>query len=282
MSARRDFLDLIRNQWAAGNFLCVGLDAVYSGLPPDLNRRYPPERALFVFNADIIEATREFVCGYKFNPVFYLRHGAEGLAALTNTLQHLRSVAPEKAVILDAQLTGVSRTNEAAWTFVRECLRYVDAITVMAIAGRDAFAALLDQPGLGVLAVCRTSGAGANEFQDYPVEGLPLYLRMARAVGRDWNRRGNCGLVMGTDNLTALRRVRQHVPQLPLLILGMGERGEDAAAVVEVGRGRDGPNFILSLGRDVIHTSFGTDYAQTAGRAARTFNDRINSELLQF
>ena len=78
--------------------------------------------------------------------------------------------------------------------------------------------------------LCKTSNPGAVDFQDIKdKKGVPLYQRVARAVG-GWSADGNLGLVVGATYPDELKAVRDICPQMPILIPGVGSQAGDLRA----------------------------------------------------
>ena len=87
--------------------LCVGLDPDPSRLPEGL--RGDVSR-LFEFCARIVEATADLVIAFKPQIAYFAAHGAED--QLERVIAHIRRVAPELPVILDAKRGDIGVTAE--------------------------------------------------------------------------------------------------------------------------------------------------------------------------
>lgn len=168
-------MELLRAQWAKGNFVCVGLDSELGKIPECVVSFYREGKvnlvnALIPFNRAIVNATKDIVCAYKPNIAFYLAHGSEGLSALRNAVFYIHEVAPNVPVILDAKVADIGNTNSG---YVQMAFDYLqaDAITVHPYLGAEALQPFLDCANRGVIVLCRTSNPGAGEFQDENVAG---------------------------------------------------------------------------------------------------------------
>ncbi|MEJ2051885.1 MAG: hypothetical protein P8Y60_19000 [Calditrichota bacterium] len=75
-------------QEQTGSLLCVGLDPDPDRMPAHLPKDVGGVRE---FCLDIIRATREYVCAYKFNSAFFEALGGQGL----DLLHELRQSLPE-------------------------------------------------------------------------------------------------------------------------------------------------------------------------------------------
>ncbi len=149
-------------------------------------------------------------------------------------------------------------------------------MTINPYMGRDSAQPFLDHADKGVVILCRTSNAGAGDFQDLQIDGRPLYQHVAATVARDWNGHGNCLLVTGATYPDELAQVRQLVGDMPLLVPGVGAQGGDAGAVVRAGRDSSGCGLLVSSSRAILYASSGDDYADSARAATLALRDEIN------
>lgn len=252
------------------SLLCVGLD-------PD-PERMPDEADVFEFNQAIIEATSNLVCAYKLNFAFYEALGDEGLHALKRTVEYIPDDIP---VIGDAKRGDIGNTAKA---YARSIFTHFnfDATTVNPYLGFDSVEPFLQYRDRGVFILCRTSNAGAVDFQALPseIEGShrPLFEIVALKASQ-WNIYGNIGLVVGATYPEELRLIRNNHPDMPLLIPGIGAQGGDLALTVRYGVDSKGEKAIINSSRQIIYASRGKDFAQAARRAATELRDQINHHL---
>ena len=152
------------------SLLCVGLD-------PDPGRMRA--EAVYAFNRAIVDATSDLVCAYKPNLAFYEAQGLEGLRALKQTIEYIREVSPNVAVIGDAKRGDIGHVSAAYATAMFD--RWgLDAVTVNGYLGHDSVEPFLSHEGRGAFVLCRTSNPGAAAFQDMQNgDGVPLYQRVA-------------------------------------------------------------------------------------------------------
>jgi orotidine-5'-phosphate decarboxylase len=273
-------MQMLEAQWSRGNFVCVGLDSEFSKIPESArvggNECAVHEgNTIVAFNRAIVDATKDIVCAYKPNSAFYEAYGAEGISALHRTIADIHTIAPNVPVILDAKRADIGNTNagyvDAAFGFLR-----ADAITVHPYLGAEALQPFLAQADKGVIVLCRTSNPGAGEFQDLSVNGEPLYRFVARCVANEWNKGGNCALVVGATYPDELREVRGLVGDMPILIPGIGAQGGDVERTVTAGRDSRGQGMIINSSRGIIFASKGPDFAEAARRETEKLRDLIN------
>lgn len=250
------------------SFLCVGLDP-----DPDLM----PIADVFEFNRAIIDATADLVCCYKPNMAFYEALGIPGLQALQRTLKHIPSHIP---VIADAKRGDIGSTAKAyakalfqEWGF--------DAATVNPYLGRDSVEPFLEYDSNGVFLLCHTSNPGAADFQELPTghgaEQRPLYQQVALSA-REWDHRGNLGLVVGATYPEQMQTVRDLCPDMVILAPGIGAQGGDLESTVRHGRDSQGQGIIINASRGVLYAIRDADtFAEGARAAAQELRSQMQT-----
>jgi orotidine-5'-phosphate decarboxylase len=151
-----------------------------------------------------------------------------------------------------------------------------DAATVNPYLGFDSVEPYLQWSDRGVIILCRTSNPGARDFQDLLADGRRLYRHVAERVAGDWNRGGQCMLVIGATYPQELAEIRAVVGDLPFLVPGVGAQGGDVAAAVRAGRTADGLGLVVNSSRGIIYAGSGEQFATAAREAARRQRDEIN------
>lgn len=252
------------------SLLCVGLD-------PDPARL--PGNDVAAFLRAIVEATSDLVCAYKPNLAFYEQLGEAGYAALRAVLQGIPNHIP---VIGDAKRGDVAHTAQAHVRALFDELGF-DAVTVNPYLGRDAVEPFLERAERGVFIVCRTSNPGARDLQDLPVAGeggsRPLYQAVAE-LAKQWDSRGNVGLVVGATYPDEMRLLRGLCPELPFLVPGIGPQEGELARAVRAGLDAQGGGMIINASRQVLYAAQGGDFAQAARREAQALQDAIEEHRL--
>ena len=248
---------------AIGSIVCVGLD-------PDFKRHTVAD--VGAYNRAIIEATAPYVACYKPNIAFYEQFGVAGLRALEQTLEAIPAGIP---VIGDVKRGDIGSTAAAYARAMFEEWKF-DAITLNPYLGRDSFEPYLAYEDKGFYMVCRTSNPGAADFQYLEAgEGLHLYERLALTV-TTWA--PHVGLVVGATAPAELRRIRELVPDAPLLVPGVGFQGGQPADVVAAA-GRKPGSIVVSATRSIMYAGSGNDFAEAAARAARELRDELAVEI---
>ena len=249
------------------SLLCVGLDPEPAKFPGAW--QHDPSR-IFDFCATIVDATHDLVIAFKPQIAYFAAHRAE--EQLERLMAHIRRVAPEVPVILDAKRGDIGATAEQ---YAREAFeRYqADAVTLSPFMGFDSIEPYLRFAGKGLILLCRTSNLGGSDLQAQRLaNGDLLYEHIARLAQGEWNHNGQLGLVVGATFPGEITRVRELAPTLPLLIPGIGAQGGDAQASVRAGwRGDAGATtgaVIVNSARAVLYASRGNEFAADARRVA--------------
>ncbi len=279
----RNFRQMLEAQWSRGNFVCVGLDSDYEKIPEVAEMKlFSIGGKITSFNSAVVNATKDLVCAYKPNTAFYEAYGTEGWVALRQTIEHIHQVAPDVPVILDAKRADIGNTNNGYVQMAFDKLG-ADAITVHSYLGAEALQPFLARAEKGIFVLCRTSNPGAGEFQDMPVatdwapDGtMPFYQYVAFKVAKDWNKNGNCAVVVGATYPEELRQVRQIVGDMPILIPGIGAQGGDVEKTVSAGKDSRGKGMIINSSRGIIFASKGADFAEAARRETAKLCAMIN------
>ncbi len=256
------------------SMLCVGLDPDPLKFP---DRYKGDSNKIYDFCAAIVDATADLSIAFKPQIAYFAAHRAEG--QLERLMEHMRRVAPQVPIILDAKRGDIGSTAEQYAVEAFE--RYgADAVTLSPFMGFDSVAPYLKHAGKGAFLLCRTSNPGGDDLQSQrfaSVEGQPLlYEHVARLAQGPWNLNGQLGLVVGATYPAEIERVRLVAPTLPLLIPGVGAQGGDAVATVRAGW-RPGAPIIVNSSRAIIYASSGNDFAEAARREAVRTRDLLQA-----
>ncbi|MDR2331087.1 MAG: orotidine-5'-phosphate decarboxylase, partial [Comamonas sp.] len=198
---------------------------------------------------------------------------------LEKLMAHMRRVAPQVPVILDAKRGDIGSTAEQ---YAKEAFeRYgADAVTLSPFMGFDSITPYLQYEGKGAFLLCRTSNPGGDDLQAQTLADVPgqpqMFEHVARLAQGPWNTNGQLGLVVGATRPQEIERVRAVAPHLPLLIPGVGAQGGDAVATVKAARIGGGP-IIINSSRAILYASSGEDFASAARAAAIKTRDLLNA-----
>ncbi|UCH17040.1 MAG: orotidine-5'-phosphate decarboxylase [Burkholderiales bacterium] len=267
-----NFLDRLNAaEKRSDSMLCVGLDPEPAKFPGMWRN---DSAYIHDFCARIVDATKDLVIAFKPQIAHFAAHRAED--QLERLIAHIRRVAPDVPVILDAKRGDIGSTAEQ---YAHEAFeRYqADAVTLSPFMGFDSIEPYLRWPGKGAFLLCRTSNPGGDELQaQLLASGERLFEYVARLAAGPWNRNAQLGLVVGATHPTEVERVRALAPTLPLLIPGVGAQGGDAAAAVRAGW-RPGAPILVNSSRAVLYASSDEDFADAARRVARATRDLLQA-----
>jgi orotidine-5'-phosphate decarboxylase len=270
-TARRDRLNAIADKLArrieaASSLLCVGLDPDFEKLSQRYRGHVDPQER---FGEWIVDQTAEYAAAIKLNAAFYEARGAEGVAEMERTVEYVRERYPDLVTICDAKRADIGNTNKGYVEAIFDRMGF-DAVTLHPYLGREALEPFLSRRDKMCIVLCRTSNAGAGEFQDLIVDGRPLWLTVAERVSSAWDLDGNCALVVGATYPEEMLRIRETAPRTTLLVPGIGAQGGDVRAAVRAGLGAQGAGMLLSASRSIL-------FSEDPSAAARALRDEINS-----
>ena len=274
------FLDQLRHaERLNGSLLCVGLDPEPAKFPTSWRG---DASKIFDFCAAIVDATADVAMAFKPQIAYFAAHRAE--SQLEQLIQHIRRIAPQVPVILDAKRGDIGSTAEQYAIEAFE--RYgADAVTLSPFMGFDSVMPYLKYHDKGAFLLCRTSNPGGDDLQSQRlagVEGSPmLYEHIARLAHDSWNLNGQLGLVVGATYPAEIEKVRSLAPSLPLLIPGVGAQGGDALATVRAGWRGDAQGttglIVVSSSRAILYASAEADFAGAARREATKTRDLLQN-----
>ncbi|MFM8465014.1 MAG: orotidine-5'-phosphate decarboxylase [Burkholderiaceae bacterium] len=255
------------------SLLCIGLDPDIARFPGVLKGRVD---SVFEFCRAIIDATAPYACAFKPQIAYFAALAAED--QLQAICDYLNQHYPDIPIVLDAKRGDIGATAEQ---YAREAFeRYkADAVTVNPYMGFDSIEPYLQWNEKGVIVLCRTSNPGGSDLQFLTVDGVPLYQHVARLVAQQWNRHGQCGLVVGATFPQEIAEVRKIVGDMPLLVPGIGAQGGDVEATVRAGQTPDGMGMMINSSRAILYAKQvdGEGFADAAARVARETRDAINA-----
>lgn len=275
--------------------LCIGLDSDWRKVPGEF-KVLGREEGTFQFNKAIIDRTFDLVCAFKPNTAFY-EDSPEGERALERTVEYIHEKYPYIPVAGDIKRGDIGNTNEGHIRTAFERYKF-DAVTVNPWLGQKALEPFLDMEDKGIICVVKTSNPGSDEFQNLPVSidrvatnreellelfeavgstEMPMYLAMAWRISRFWNAKNNCSIVVGATYPEELSLVRKVVPNMQILLPGIGTQGAEVQATVVNGMDQNGQGMIINASRSVIFAKREED--ETVGDAAKREAGKLRKEI---
>ncbi len=252
--------------------LVVGLDTDITKIPEFLKTSANP---MAEFNNLVIEATKEYVCGYKLNIAFYERAVETGFAAIRAAI----AAIPETLItIADAKRGDIENTTELyAQAFLDEF--NFDSITVQPYMGQDSVRPFLRRKNKFVWVLALTSNYGANDFQFLKVGSQPLW-EVVVEKALEWNDH-KTGFVFGASHTKEIAKMTKNFPEVPLLIPGIGaQKGSLEKTINSLNH----TLFVINQSRSIIYAAPKAESAEEfkaiVGEAAMKARDEINGFLM--
>lgn len=257
------------------SLLCIGLDIDTDKIPPHLQSL---ENPILEFNKQIIRATHDLVCAYKPNLAFYEALGDRGISSLRETLK----LIPKSILTIgDGKRGDIGNTAEHYAKSLFDIFGF-DAVTVNPYMGFDSVEPFIKNLERGVFVLVLTSNSGSKDFQHLKVGTKYFYEKVVQKI-KKWNTNYNIGLVVGATHPKELQHIRKIVPEMPILIPGVGKQGGDLQSSIRYGCDRNGYLAIINASRNIIYASTGKDFAEAArAEAVKMLNEiRKYQEIFQ-
>lgn len=258
--------------FSKGSYLCVGLDTDLTKIPAYL-RQHPD--ALFEFNRQIIDATKNFCVAYKINTAFYEAYGVKGWEAMEKTVRYIPDT---HFTIADAKRGDIGNTSAQYARAFFETLNF-DAITVAPYMGEDSVRPFLEYENKWTIVLGLTSNKGAADFELLPTTQGLLYEKVITAVS-SWGSPGNLMFVVGATQANAFADIRRLAPDHFFLVPGVGAQGGSLEAISEKAMIAD-CGLLVNASRAVIYASDGEDFAAKAGAVASAYASEMKTFLPQ-
>ncbi|MBN9381372.1 MAG: orotidine-5'-phosphate decarboxylase [Chitinophagaceae bacterium] len=264
---RQELTEQIRKK---KSYLCVGLDTDVTKIPPHLLSFSDP---VFEFNRRIIDATRDYCVAYKINTAFYEAGGVKGWEAMERTTNY---ISRDHFKIADAKRGDIGNTSSQYAKAFFETMAF-DAITVAPYMGSDSVLPFLEYKDKWTILLGLTSNTGAADFELQPAgEGL-LYEKVLRTA-RGWASPENLMFVVGATQPEWFENIRKLTPDYFYLVPGVGTQGGSLREISIKAMNKE-VGLLVNVGRDIIFSSKGEDFAEAAGARARAYADEMSGYL---
>ena len=252
------------------SFLCVGLDTDLKKVPQCMLSEEDP---IFAFNKAIIDATASYCIAYKPNLAFYECFGVKGWVAFEKTINYLRKNYPEQFIIADAKRGDIGNTSAMYARAFFEDLD-VDALTVAPYMGEDSVTPFLNYKDKWVVLLALTSNKGSHDFQLTTDENGKRLFEEVLDKSQKWANDEQMMYVVGATQGILFADIRKHVPNHFLLVPGVGAQGGSLEEVCKYGMTSD-CGLIVNSSRGIIYADSTTNFAEAAGKAARTLQQEM-------
>ncbi len=215
---------LRRSAEERNTILCFGIDPVLEKVNVGSATGAIEERIEPFFH-DITDRLLEEneISAIKPNYAYFARYGFDGLYVLEGIMQRYKNKIP---IILDGKRGDIGKSSDA---YAAEAFDFwgADALTVSPYMGEDSVRPFVREGKLAYV-LCRTSNAGAKDFQELRCGRKFLYDIVAeKAVA--WG----CGLVVGATSASIKKLTKSVGTEVPFLIPGIGAQGGDLEMVME-------------------------------------------------
>ena len=237
------------------SYLCVGLDTNIEKIPAFLQSH--PD-AVFEFNKQIIDATKDLCVAYKINTAFYEALGVKGWQALEKTVNYIPATHFK---IADAKRGDIGNTSyEYAKAFF-ETIPF-DAITVAPYMGEDSVKPFLEYENKWTIVLALTSNEGSRDFQQQRIDEGFLFEKVIKKT-TEWGTAKNLMFVIGATKSEDISTIRKIIPDHFLLIPGVGFQGGSLSEVSKYGLNED-CGLLVNVSRAIIYAGNNENFAKEA------------------
>ena len=264
---------LIEQILAKKSYLCIGLDTDITKIPTHLQSNVD---AVFEFNKQIIDATKDLCVSYKINTAFYEALGSKGWEALEKTVNYIPN---EHFKIADAKRGDIGNTSTQYAKAFFETLNF-DAITVAPYMGEDSVKPFLEYKDKWTIVLGLTSNPGSKDFEQQKIGDEFLYERVLNKVS-EWGSTDNLMFVIGATKAKDFEPIRTIVPNHFLLVPGVGSQGGSLEDVSKYGMSKD-CGLLINVSRAVIFASDKEDFADEARKVAKQYQTEMSTYLSNF
>jgi orotidine-5'-phosphate decarboxylase len=264
---------LVEQIFAKQSFLCVGLDTDITKIPKHLQSH--PD-AVFEFNKQIIDTTKDCCVSYKINTAFYEALGSKGWDAMEKTVNY---IPKEHFKIADAKRGDIGNTSSQYAKAFFETLNF-DAITVAPYMGEDSVKPFLEYKNKWAIVLGLTSNSGSKDFEQQKIGDDFLYEKVLKKVS-GWGNTNNLMFVIGATKANDLESIRKIIPNHFLLVPGVGSQGGSLEDVSKYGLNKD-CGLLVNASRAIIYASDKEDLADKAKKIAQQYQSEMKIYLSRF
>ncbi len=252
------------------SYLCVGLDTDIEKIPVHLQSN--PD-AVFEFNKQIIDATKDLCVAYKINTAFYEALGIKGWAALEKTVNYIPSTHFK---IADAKRGDIGNTSYQYAKAFFETIPF-DSITVAPYMGSDSVKPFLNYENKWTIVLGLTSNEGSKDFQQQRIDENFLYEEVIKKTA-EWGTKENLMFVVGATKADDISSIRKIIPDHFLLIPGVGFQGGSLAEVSKYGLNKD-CGLLVNVSRAIIYAGNKENFAAEAREIALQYQTEMKGYL---
>ena len=227
---------------SVGSHLCVGLDI----------RAEKADEGTKRLAIKVIEETASYAAAFKPNAAYFEALGWQGVRMLA---QILKAVPKDIPIIYDAKRGDIGETQSYYARAAFEELG-ADAITLNPYMGAETLEPFLKYKDKGIYLLGVTSNPGAADIELQTLKGE----RKVYQIVADMTKASDqVGLVVGLTN--ASQDNLSGIPDVPLLMPGLGAQGGDLSLLK--GAGRTAP-IVVNVSRGILYDEPNVPYASKA------------------
>ena len=252
------------------SYLCVGLDTDFEKIPKHLQSH--PD-AIFEFNKQIIDATKDLCVAYKINTAFYEVLGSKGWDIMERTVNY---IPKEHFTVADAKRGDIGNTSTQYAKAFFETLNF-DSVTVAPYMGEDSVKPFLEFGSKWAIVLGLTSNSGSKDFEQQKIGDFFLYEEVLKTVST-WGTESNLMFVIGATKASLLADIRKIIPDHFLLVPGVGFQGGSLEDVSKYGLTKD-CGLLVNASRAIIYASEKEDFANEAKAIALQYQTEMASYL---
>jgi orotidine-5'-phosphate decarboxylase len=268
--------------------LCLGLDPrpeSHASTDPKQFDSNPQAIATAVLKhcLDVLEATSPYIACIKPQVAFYEALGIPGLEVLNQICAAARAL--DLPIILDAKRGDFPSTAEAYASAWLTGERAGTALTVNPFLGFETLEPFLkaakDHDG-AIFVLVKTSNPGSSDLQNLQTTNGTISEIVAKHLTELATREtgyGAVGAVVGATHTQELEHFRKLMPNVLLLLPGLGAQGAKASDLAPA-FDANGLGAIASSSRAIQYASAGSDYTKAARDAAKTMRDELELALV--
>lgn len=234
-------IDRLYTKVNENGFVCVGLDTSLDYIPENMKEGKSASDAIFAFNKEIIDSTKDVCAIYKLQIAYYESYGLDGMLAYKKTLAYLR----ENGLL---SIGDVKRSDIAASAKMYAKAHFsgdfeCDFITLNPYMGMDSIKPYEDyikSGEKGVFVLLRTSNPGAKDFEVLDVDGEEFFYKVGDKM-KELNEKylgengyGPIGLVVGATHSKEVEKIRKRYEKMFFLIPGFGAQKADSLNVYKL------------------------------------------------
>lgn len=236
--------------------LCVGLD-------PRPEKLAGQDITDFLYR--VIEETSPYASAFKPNSAYFEAMGWKGMKILEDVCKRIDSKIP---IILDFKRGDIGTTQDQYAKAAYEVYG-ADAVTLSPYMGLDSLLPFLERKDKGAYILGVTSNQGSKDLQ---LQSLTNDRYLFEEVISLIKEHKNAGLVLGLTS--ADNNILEKIPDLPLLIPGLGAQGGDLDSLTNSSIPRTQP-ILINVSRGILFP----ENNQSFEELAKEFKDRINSAI---